>query len=156
MTILSRLVSQNLLAGLILTIVVQPSLANVPLLEELSLGSEDSTAVGNLSTLAQTSVEDMSEAEENGSAAESKDREEAADDALRIVVTATRTEEVITNVPRSVRVIDREDLQQQLELTNNLSDVLGKLIPGFAPPPLQSATGRTHTFLYNLALVFSP
>ncbi|MEM9483235.1 MAG: TonB-dependent receptor [Cyanobacteria bacterium P01_F01_bin.116] len=144
MTIVNKLVSHHLLAGLILAIVSQPSLANPLLSEGLSPknNSENISTTDRSPTLAQAS-----EAEET----ESEDIE-TAEDTLRIVVTATRTEEKITNVPRSVRVIDREDLQQQLQLSNNLSDVLGKLIPGFSPPPLQSST-RGFTLRGRNALV---
>ncbi|MEM8808441.1 MAG: TonB-dependent receptor, partial [Cyanobacteria bacterium P01_G01_bin.38] len=66
---------------------------------------------------------------------------EAADpDSIQLVVTATRTEEDILDVPRSVRVIDREQIEQQLELTNNLPDILGELVPGLSPPPVQTTT----------------
>ena len=56
MTILSKLVSHNLLAGLILAVVIQPGLANPLLLEELSLDNhpEDISATDSLPTLAQT------------------------------------------------------------------------------------------------------
>ena len=88
---------------------------------------------------AQTSEpEDIDEAAEEEEADTAE--EDEADDTLRIVVTATRTEENITDVPRSVRVVEREDIQQQAALTNNLPDILGKLVPGFSPPPLQIGT----------------
>lgn len=61
-------------------------------------------------------------------------------EAIQLVVTATRTEENVLDVPQSVRVIEREQLEQQLELTNNLPDILGKLVPGLSPPPLQTTT----------------
>lgn len=53
---------------------------------------------------------------------------------IELVVTATRTEEEKTDVPRSVTVIEREEIEQQSTITNNLSDILGKTLPGFAPP----------------------
>lgn len=61
---------------------------------------------------------------------------------LRIVVTATRTEENVLNVPRSITVIDRETIQQQLAFTNNLPDILGKLVPGLAPPSFNNSTSE--------------
>ena len=61
-------------------------------------------------------------------------------DTIQVVVTATRTEEDVLDVPRTVRIIEREAIQQQLELTNNLPDILGDLVPGFSPPPLQIGT----------------
>ena len=65
---------------------------------------------------------------------------QADQDGLRIVVSATRTEEDILDIPRSVTVIDREQVEQQLELTNNLPDILGRLVPGLSPPTLQRTT----------------
>ncbi|MEM9804607.1 MAG: TonB-dependent receptor [Cyanobacteria bacterium P01_D01_bin.56] len=130
MTTLNKLVSHNLLAGIVLASIIQPSLADTPLGKEMSLNSPAETAnvEENLPTLAQAEEPDSP----------SEESEEDSEDTLRIVITATRTEENVNDVPRTVRVIDREDLQQQLELSNNLQDVLGKLVPGFSPPPLQT------------------
>ncbi|MEM8613801.1 MAG: TonB-dependent receptor, partial [Cyanobacteria bacterium P01_H01_bin.105] len=133
MTTLNKLVSHNLLAGLILATIIQPGLADTPLVEELDLDGRAANVEDNLPTLAQTEATDSPDDET------SVDDGEDSEDTLRIVVTATRTEENIADVPRTVRVIEREDLQQQLELSNSLLDVLGKLAPGFAPPPLQSS-----------------
>ncbi|MEM9809315.1 MAG: TonB-dependent receptor plug domain-containing protein, partial [Cyanobacteria bacterium P01_D01_bin.56] len=156
MKIVSKLVSHNLLTGLILAIITQPGLANPLLTEGLhpDNNSEDLTATEySLPALAQTPETSEAEEPDSEDVEESEnDDAETADDTLRIVVTATRTEEEITNVPRSVRVIDREDLQQQLVLSNNLSDALGKLVPGFSPPPLQSST-RGFTLRGRTALV---
>jgi iron complex outermembrane receptor protein len=60
---------------------------------------------------------------------------ETDDDAIQVIVTATRTEEEITDVPRSVTVIEREEIEQQLTVSQsrNLQDVLGNLVPGLAP-----------------------
>ncbi|MEM9483231.1 MAG: TonB-dependent receptor [Cyanobacteria bacterium P01_F01_bin.116] len=66
--------------------------------------------------------------------------EETTEDTLRIVVTATRTEEDIFDVPRSITVIDREDIEQQLVFTNNLPDILGKLVPGYVAPSQDDRT----------------
>ncbi len=57
-----------------------------------------------------------------------------AEEPIEIVVTATRTEEAITNVPRSVTVIDREEIDQQAKVTRNVQEILGNLVPGFGPP----------------------
>jgi iron complex outermembrane receptor protein len=56
------------------------------------------------------------------------------DDAIQVVVTATRTEEDILNVPRSVTVITREEIEAQSNLTTNLQDILGQTVPGLGPP----------------------
>ncbi|MEM6433352.1 MAG: TonB-dependent receptor [Cyanobacteria bacterium P01_D01_bin.115] len=81
--------------------------------------------------------------------------EDADEEAIQVVVTATRTEEDILDVPRSVTVIDREQIEQQLELTNNLPDILGELVPGLGPPTFQDSTrnlslrGRTALILID-------
>jgi len=63
---------------------------------------------------------------------------------IELVVTATRTEERQEDVARSVTVIDREEIEQQATLTENLGDILGKLVPGFGPPNLANRTnGQT-------------
>lgn len=64
----------------------------------------------------------------------------AEEDTIQVVVTATRTEEEILDVPRSVTVIEREEIEDTSLLSNNLSTILGTLVPGFGPP---TATGRT-------------
>ena len=73
-------------------------------------------------------------------------------DSLQVVVTATRTEEELLDVPRSVTVIEREQIEQQLEFTNNLPDILGQLVPGLSPPTLQRTT-RGFTLRGRNALV---
>ncbi|MEM6521432.1 MAG: TonB-dependent receptor [Cyanobacteria bacterium P01_C01_bin.70] len=78
--------------------------------------------------------------------------EDAESEAIQVVVTATRTEENVLDVPRSVTVIDREQLQQQRELTNNLPDILGELVPGLGPPTLQNST-RTLSLRGRTALI---
>ncbi|WP_198016759.1 TonB-dependent receptor [Rubidibacter lacunae] len=62
------------------------------------------------------------------------------DDAIQVVVSATRREEDIRDVPRSITVIDRETIEKESILSNDLSDLLGKLVPGFGPP---NPEGRT-------------
>lgn len=55
-------------------------------------------------------------------------------DAIQVVVTATRTEEPITEVPRSVTIIEREEIAEQANLSRNLGEILGNLVPGLGPP----------------------
>ncbi|MEO0540139.1 MAG: TonB-dependent receptor [Cyanobacteria bacterium P01_A01_bin.105] len=63
---------------------------------------------------------------------------------LRLVVTATRTEESIEDIGRSVTVIDREQIEQQSILSPDLGDILGNLVPGFGPPnQLRTTRGQT-------------
>ncbi|MBE9125220.1 TonB-dependent receptor [Coleofasciculus sp. LEGE 07092] len=52
----------------------------------------------------------------------------------RIIVSVTRTEEELSDVPRSVTVITREQIDEQSNLTQDVGDILGQLVPGFAPP----------------------
>lgn len=56
------------------------------------------------------------------------------EDSIQLVVTATRTEEDILDVPRSVTVITREEIEDQSQLTTNLPDILGQTVPGLGPP----------------------
>ncbi|ESA35329.1 ferric aerobactin receptor [Leptolyngbya sp. Heron Island J] len=136
MTILNKLISCNLLVSAAWAIFIQPNLANGILTEIVDTDNniEDISVVDGPSALAQASSEQQQEED----AAENEDLEaEESEDTLRIVITATRTEEEITNVPRTVRVIDREEIEQQLEFNPNLNNILGQLLPGFSPPPLR-------------------
>ncbi|KZL47946.1 ligand-gated channel [Nodularia spumigena CENA596] len=57
-----------------------------------------------------------------------------ADEPIELVVTATRTAAPIQNVPRSITVINREQIEEQTSLSRNLIETLGKTVPGLAPP----------------------
>lgn len=59
---------------------------------------------------------------------------ETEEDAIQVVVTATRTEEDILDVPRSVTVVEREEIEEQSRLNRNLYEILGTTVPGFGPP----------------------
>lgn len=65
----------------------------------------------------------------------------AQDNAIQVVVTATRTEEELLNIPRSVTVVTREQIEAQAQFTQSLADILAQTVPGFAPP-----TNRSNTF----------
>ena len=52
---------------------------------------------------------------------------------INVVVTATRTEEDESDVDRSVTVIDRQEIEEQTNLTRDLGDILGREVPGLAP-----------------------
>lgn len=61
-----------------------------------------------------------------------------------VTVTATRSAETIDAIPGAVTVINRETLQEQLRVTRDLGDALGKLVPGLgAPTQSQSLSGQT-------------
>lgn len=63
------------------------------------------------------------------------------EDALQVVVTATRTEETLQNVPRSVTVITQAEIVEQARYSRNLTDILSRLIPGANSP-----TGSLYRF----------
>lgn len=50
-----------------------------------------------------------------------------------VVVTASRVERPLSTIPNTVTVIDQRDLEQQISISNDLSSVLGNLIPSFSP-----------------------
>jgi len=53
---------------------------------------------------------------------------------INVVVTAaTRTEEDIRDVDRSITTIDKKKIEEQTNLTRDLGDILGKEVPGLAP-----------------------
>ncbi|BAT54657.1 putative ferric aerobactin receptor [Nostoc sp. NIES-3756] len=62
-----------------------------------------------------------------------------AEEPIEIVVTATRTETPLQNVPRSITIIDREQIDQQTSTSRNLIETLGKTVPGLAPPAQSSS-----------------
>src|SRR6476661_9108615 len=76
-------------------------------------------------------------------------------DRVEIVVTATRTAERVINVPRSITVIDSEELQQQVGPSRNIGEALANEVPGFAPPTQttssygQTLRGRNVSFLID-------
>ncbi len=72
---------------------------------------------------------------------ETPSKKPAQDEPIELVVTATRTQEDVRRVPRSVTVINREQIEQQAELSTNLADILAKTVPGFGSP-----TNRSNTF----------
>jgi iron complex outermembrane recepter protein len=72
-----------------------------------------------------------------------------------VVITGTRTQEVRRDIPQSLTVINREQLQQQLTISNDVADALSKLVPGLAPPNQrnnifgQTLRGRNVTVLID-------
>ncbi len=50
-----------------------------------------------------------------------------------VVVTANRVERPLSTIPNTVTVIDQTALEQQISVSNDLSTVLGNLIPSFSP-----------------------
>lgn len=58
------------------------------------------------------------------------DKTPDSDEPIELVVTATRSEEDIQNVPRSVTVITREQIEEQTKVNRDLTSILGNTIPG--------------------------
>ncbi|MBE9222567.1 TonB-dependent receptor [Cyanobacterium stanieri LEGE 03274] len=52
---------------------------------------------------------------------------------IELVVTANRAQEDINEVPRSVTVINREQIEEQTRISRDLGEILPKLVPGIAP-----------------------
>lgn len=66
--------------------------------------------------------------------AAAQERAEAAEDRLAPVsVSATRTETEISELARSVTVVEAEELEKQASLNRNLSAILANTVPGFGP-----------------------
>lgn len=63
---------------------------------------------------------------------------EEEEETIELVVTANRSEEEVENVPRSVTIINRPQIEEQTNITNDLRTILGNLVPGFGPPPSES------------------
>ncbi|UKO96922.1 TonB-dependent receptor domain-containing protein [Nostoc sp. UHCC 0870] len=53
-----------------------------------------------------------------------------SDETIELVVTATRTGEELQNIPRSVTVITREQLDQQTKVNRDLQSILSNSVPG--------------------------
>ncbi|MEO1521576.1 MAG: TonB-dependent receptor [Cyanobacteria bacterium J06633_2] len=77
------------------------------------------------------------------------------EDAIQVIVSATRTEEPLLEIPRSVTIIEREEIEQQTFARNDLSTILGNLVPGLGPPTDSGSTrgqnlrGRTALILID-------
>lgn len=63
----------------------------------------------------------------------------------QVIVTAARADRSVRDVPQSVQVISRDEIEQQLEMTSNPAEVLAKLVPGFSPNN-QTISGASETF----------
>ncbi len=50
-----------------------------------------------------------------------------------MIVTATRSEKPLSQIPNTVTLIGEQDLIQQIGVNNDLSTILGNLIPSFSP-----------------------
>lgn len=50
-----------------------------------------------------------------------------------VIVTTTRTETPLSQIPNTITLIDQKDLAQQISINNDLSTILGNLVPSFSP-----------------------
>ena len=50
-----------------------------------------------------------------------------------LVITATRQDLALRDIPHAVTVLEREELETQLATSRNLAEVLSKVVPGMAP-----------------------
>lgn len=65
-------------------------------------------------------------------------------DRIEVSATTTRMPEGKSALPATITVITREDLEQQLAVTTDLSDILGNLVPAFSPSRQKlSSAGET-------------
>lgn len=55
------------------------------------------------------------------------------DKPIELVVSATRTEEDVQRVPRSVTVITREEIEEQTTVNRDLTSILANTVPGLGP-----------------------
>lgn len=53
---------------------------------------------------------------------------------IELIVTATRRAQRAEEIPRSVTVTTRQEIEQQSNLTTNIQDILGQTVPGLGPP----------------------
>jgi iron complex outermembrane receptor protein len=57
----------------------------------------------------------------------------SAGDLEEVMVTANRVEKPLSTIPNTVTVIDTASLEEQIAIHNDISSVLGNLIPSFSP-----------------------
>ncbi|MBH8554265.1 TonB-dependent receptor [Nostocaceae cyanobacterium CENA357] len=92
-----------------------------------------------------TQTEPTTEPEQPTTQTEPEQPTAEVDDPIELVVTATRTEEDVTNIPRSVTVITREEIEKQSATTNDIGDILGRTVPGLGPPNSLNRAGNAQT-----------
>ncbi len=58
------------------------------------------------------------------------DKSKADNELQEIIVSASRKAEILDEVPSSVTLLSKKQIQQQLSISSNLSDILGATVPG--------------------------
>jgi len=120
----------------------------VDLRSPMTISSEDSGDIPGADDLGEgIDTEPMEAAEQEGQSSESTSDptvgtegeepvagENADDDPIEVIVTATRRQERVQDVPRAVTVITREEFEEQATVADDFSDILPRLVPGLGPP----------------------
>lgn len=70
----------------------------------------------------------------------------------RLVVTAGREETSIAGVAQSVIVLERDEIERAMEISPNATDLVERLVPGFAPSN-QTISGGSETFRGRSVLI---
>src|SRR5690606_332124 len=82
--------------------------------------------------------------------------------AEEVVVTANRVERPLSTIPNTITIINEAELAQQLAVNNDISTVLGNLIPGFSPSRQkmtnagESLRGRKPSYMIDAVPQSSP
>lgn len=90
-------------------------------------------AVGSLSAQnSQTNSTTQKDKNLNAKAQDSilPDKPDTDNELQEIVISVTRQPEILDEVPSSVTLVSKKQLQQQLSISSNLSDILGASVPG--------------------------
>ena len=58
------------------------------------------------------------------------DKSKADNELQEIIISASRKAEILDEVPSSVTLLSKKQIQQQLSISSNLSDILGATVPG--------------------------
>ncbi|MEO1377181.1 MAG: TonB-dependent receptor, partial [Cyanobacteria bacterium J06635_10] len=93
-----------------------------------------------LAPAASTAQNSQGEGQRDGSPAPSETPSEKpaqptadTDEVIELIVSASRTEEDVQNVPRSVTVITREQIEEQSTVNRDLTSILANTVPGLGP-----------------------
>ena len=95
--------------------------------------AEVSSGLQGLSVAAST-TELTAQAPEEQAAPDAEGETAQQQEPIELIVTPTRTERRRENVPRSVTVITREQIEEQTSVSRDISEILGQLVPGLGPP----------------------
>ncbi|WP_082421202.1 TonB-dependent receptor [Flavobacterium aquidurense] len=87
--------------------------------------------MGSLSAQQISKTNTNNEKDKNSKSQDTILNDKSADNELQeIVVSASRKAEILDEVPSSVTLLSKKQIQQQLNISSNLSDILGASVPG--------------------------